>query len=223
MDILNKKYLSPSMLSADFTRVGEQLDIIEKAGNEMLHVDVMDGMFVPSISFGMPVIESIRPCTKMIFDVHMMVVDPERYIEDIRKSGADIISFHVEACKNIISTLWKVKELGAKPALAINPETPMERLRPYLEYVEEVVVMSVHPGFGGQSFIPESLERICELDRMRSEMGLSFAIEVDGGIKLNNVEEVLKCGADIIVAGSAVFKDDIAANIRAFNEIISKY
>lgn len=218
-----KKYLSPSMLSADFTKVGEQLKIIENAGNRMLHVDVMDGMFVPSISFGMPVIESIRPCTNMIFDVHMMVVDPERYIEDIRKSGADIISFHVEACKNIIETLQKIKELGAVPALAINPETPMETLRPYLSYVEEVVVMSVHPGFGGQSFIEESFERICELDRMRKEMGLEFSIEVDGGIKLSNVEKVLNCGADIIVAGSAVFKDDIAENVRQFKSIIAKY
>lgn len=218
-----KKYLSPSMLSADFTKVGEQLKTIENAGNRMLHVDVMDGMFVPSISFGMPVIESIRPCTNMIFDVHMMVVDPERYIEDIRKSGADIISFHVEACKNIIETLQKIKELGAVPALAINPETPMETLRPYLSYVEEVVVMSVHPGFGGQSFIEESFERICELDRMRKEMGLEFSIEVDGGIKLSNVEKVLNCGADIIVAGSAVFKDDIAENVRQFKSIIAKY
>ena len=218
-----KKYLSPSMLSADFTKVGEQLKTIENAGNRMLHVDVMDGMFVPSISFGMPVIESIRPCTNMIFDVHMMVVDPERYIEDIRKSGADIISFHVEACKNIIDTLQKIKEMGAVPALAINPETPMETLRPYLSYVEEVVVMSVHPGFGGQSFIEESFDRICELDRMRKEMGLEFSIEVDGGIKLSNVEKVLDCGADIIVAGSAVFKDDIADNVRQFKSIIAKY
>lgn len=218
-----KKYLSPSMLSADFTKVGEQLKTIENAGNEMLHVDIMDGMFVPSISFGMPVVESIRPCTDMIFDVHMMVVDPERYIEAVRKSGADIISIHVEACKNIIDTLLKIRETGAKPALAINPETPMETLRPYLQYVDEVVVMSVHPGFGGQSFIEESFERICELDRMRKDLGLSFAIEVDGGIKLDNVEKVLKCGADIIVAGSAVFKDDIADNVRKFNEIISRY
>lgn len=218
-----KKYLSPSMLSADFTKVGEQLKTIENAGNRMLHVDVMDGMFVPSISFGMPVIASIRPCTNMIFDVHMMVVDPERYIEDIRKSGADIISFHVEACKNIIDTLQRIKELGAVPALAINPETPMETLRPYLSYVEEVVVMSVHPGFGGQSFIEESFDRICELDRMRKEMGLDFSIEVDGGIKLSNVEKVLNCGADIIVAGSAVFKDDIAENVRQFKDIIAKF
>lgn len=218
-----KKYLSPSMLSADFTKVGEQLKTIENAGNKMLHVDVMDGMFVPSISFGMPVIESIRPCTNMIFDVHMMVIDPERYIEDIKKAGADIISFHVEACKNIVSTLQKIKELGAKPALAINPETPMETLRPYLSYVEEVVVMSVHPGFGGQSFIEESFDRICELDNMRKEMGLQFAIEVDGGIKLSNVEKVLDCGADIIVAGSAVFKDDIASNVKDFKAIIAKY
>lgn len=218
-----KKYLSPSMLSADFTKVGEQLKTIENAGNRMLHVDVMDGMFVPSISFGMPVIESIRPCTNMIFDVHMMVVDPERYIEDIKKAGADIISFHVEACKDIVSTLQKIKDFGAKPALAINPETPMETLRPYLSYVEEVVVMSVHPGFGGQSFIEESFERICELDNMRKEMGLQFSIEVDGGIKLSNVEKVLNCGADIIVAGSAVFKDDIAANVKDFKAIIAKY
>ena len=215
--------LSPSILSADFCNLEEGIRQTEENGAVYLHFDVMDGVFVPSISFGMPVVESIRPCTDMIFDVHMMVVDPERYIEVVRKSGADIISIHVEACKNIIDTLLKIRETGAKPAIAINPETPMDTLRPYLQYVDEVVVMSVHPGFGGQSFIEESFERICELDRMRKDLGLSFAIEVDGGIKLDNVEKVLKCGADIIVAGSAVFKDDIADNVRKFNEIISRY
>ncbi len=218
-----KKYLSPSMLSADFAKTGEQLQEIENAGNKMLHVDVMDGMFVPSISFGMPVIESVRKATNMIFDVHMMVIEPERYVEDIRKAGADIISFHVEAGGCIIQTLQKIKELGAVPALAINPETPMKVLEPYLKYCGEVVVMSVHPGFGGQSFIEESYDRICELKKMREDGGYDFAIEVDGGIKLSNVESVLECGADIIVAGSAVFKDDIAENVRSFNKIISKY
>ena len=156
-----KKYLSPSMLSADFTKVGEQLKTIENAGNRMLHVDVMDGMFVPSISFGMPVIESIRPCTNMIFDVHMMVVDPERYIEDIRKSGADIISFHVEACKNIIDTLQKIKEMGAVPALAINPETPMETLRPYLSDISVTCSLNTLV-LGSLSLVPRTIFSIAE-------------------------------------------------------------
>ncbi len=218
-----KKYLAPSMLSADFKILGEQLATIEKAGTQILHVDVMDGMFVPSISFGMPVIESIRPALSMTFDVHMMVVDPERYVPQMRKAGADIISVHVEACKEPMAVLKLIKETGAKAALAINPETPMDRLYPYLPECDMVLVMSVHPGFGGQSFIEESCDRIKELAAKRAELGLSFPIEVDGGIKLDNVARVIECGVDIAVAGSAVFKDDIAANVKAFNEVIAGF
>lgn len=215
-----KKYLSPSILSADFAILGEQVKQIEEAGAQFLHLDMMDGMFVPSISFGMPVIQSLRPVSNMVFDAHMMVVDPERYIKQVREAGADYISVHVEACKDVKDVLIKIRELGAKPGLAFNPETDVEVLRPYLPYVDEVVLMSVHPGFGGQSFIPESMDKIRSLAAMRAEMGLEFLIEVDGGIKINNVKEVLMAGADVIVAGSAVFGENIPQKVQGFLEIL---
>lgn len=218
-----KKYLSPSILSADFTVLGEQVAMIESAGSQFVHLDMMDGLFVPSISFGMPIIESLRPKSKMVFDAHMMVVDPERYIRQVREAGADIISVHVEACKDVKSTLLAIKELGAKPGLAFNPETPVEALKEYLPYVYEVVLMSVHPGFGGQAFIPESLDKIKELALLRQELSLDFFIEVDGGVKLDNVDTVLESGADIIVAGSAVFGKNISENTEKFLEILKKY
>lgn len=218
-----KKYLSPSILSADFTVLGEQVAMIESAGSQFVHLDMMDGLFVPSISFGMPIIESLRPKSKMVFDAHMMVVDPERYIRQVREAGADIISVHVEACKDVKSTLLAIKELGAKPGLAFNPETPVEVLKEYLPYVYEVVLMSVHPGFGGQAFIPESLDKIKELALLRQELSLDFFIEVDGGVKLDNVDTVLESGADIIVAGSAVFGKNISENTEKFLEILKKY
>lgn len=218
-----EKYLSPSILAADFTILGQQVAEIEAAGSQFVHLDMMDGMFVPSISFGMPIIESLRPKSKMVFDAHMMVVDPERYIKQVREAGADIISVHVEACKDVKAVLLAIKELGAKPGLAFNPETPVETLREYLPYVYEVVLMSVHPGFGGQAFIPSSIEKIEELSRLRKELGLDFYIEVDGGVKLDNVEEVLKAGADIIVAGSAVFGENIPEKTKGFLDILKKY
>lgn len=218
-----EKYLSPSILAADFTILGQQVAEIEAAGSQFVHLDMMDGMFVPSISFGMPIIESLRPHSNMVFDAHMMVVDPERYIKQVREAGADIISVHVEACKDVKAVLLAIKELGAKPGLAFNPETPVETLREYLPYVYEVVLMSVHPGFGGQAFIPSSIEKIEELSRLRKELGLDFYIEVDGGVKLDNVEEVLKAGADIIVAGSAVFGENIPEKTKGFLDILKKY
>ena len=198
-----KKYLAPSILSADFTKLGEQLNVIEHAGAEYLHLDVMDGIFVPSISFGMPVIQSIRNHTKMLFDVHMMVVDPERYIGDIRRAGADIISVHIEACHSPKNVLMQIGELGAKPALAI-------------------IVMSVNPGFGGQKILPESFDRVRELADMRAAKGLDFAIEVDGGANADNIAHIFECGADIVVAGSAVFKGDIKSNVDRLLSIVEQ-
>ena len=218
-----KKYLSPSILAADFTILGKQVAEIEEAGSQFVHLDMMDGLFVPSISFGMPIIESLRPHSKMVFDAHMMVVDPERYIKQVKKAGADIISIHVEACKDVKAVLNEIKELGAKPGLAFNPETPVEELREYLPYVDLVVLMSVHPGFGGQAFIPESLDKIKELAALRDELGLEFLIEVDGGVKIDNVESVLSAGADVIVAGSAVFGENIPDKTKGFLEILKKY
>ena len=218
-----KKYLSPSILAADFTILGKQVAQIEEAGSQFVHLDMMDGLFVPSISFGMPIIESLRPHSKMVFDAHMMVVDPERYIKQVRKAGADIISIHVEACKDVKAVLNEIRELGAKPGLAFNPETPVEELREYLPYVDLVVLMSVHPGFGGQAFIPESLDKIKELAALRTELGLEFLIEVDGGVKIDNVESVLSAGADVIVAGSAVFGENIPDKTKGFLDILKKY
>ena len=218
-----EKILSPSILAADFSILGAQLDMIKNAGATYVHLDVMDGLFVPSISFGMPLIQSIRRHCDLVFDVHMMVTDPERYIEAMKTAGADIVSIHVEACSDVKNTLLKIRELGMKPALAFNPETAVSDLGEYLPYVDEVVLMSVHPGFGGQSFIEASHDKLKELVQLRTGLGLNFLIEVDGGVNASNVESVLESGADIIVAGSAVFKADVEANARALLSIIKKY
>ncbi len=214
------KQIAPSLLAADFARVGEQLKEIESVGVKYLHLDVMDGIFVPSISFGMPVIESLRKNTDMIFDVHMMVIDPERYIEVIKKSGADIITIHVEACKDVVGTLKAIRELGAKPAISINPKTPVAELVPFLPYVDMVLIMSVEPGFGGQSFIENSYAKLREIAEIRRENNMDFLIEVDGGVNASNIKAVAECGADILVAGSAVFKNNAGENAKTLMELI---
>lgn len=214
------KQIAPSLLATDFARVGEQLKEIESVGVKYLHLDVMDGIFVPSISFGMPVIESLRKNTDMIFDVHMMVIDPERYIEVIKKSGADIITIHVEACKDVVGTLKAIRELGARPAISINPKTPVAELVPFLPYVDMVLIMSVEPGFGGQSFIENSYAKLREIAEIRRENNMDFLIEVDGGVNASNIKAVAECGADILVAGSAVFKNNAGENAKTLMELI---
>ena len=214
------KQIAPSLLAADFARVGEQLKEIESVGVKYLHLDVMDGIFVPSISFGMPVIESLRKNTDMIFDVHMMVIDPERYIEVIKKSGADIITIHVEACKDVVGTLKAIRELGARPAISINPKTPVAELVPFLPYVDMVLIMSVEPGFGGQSFIENSYAKLREIAEIRRENNMDFLIEVDGGVNASNIKAVAECGADILVAGSAVFKNNAGEDATTLRELI---
>ena len=212
--------LAPSILSADFASLGEDIKAVDLAGADIIHVDVMDGLFVPSISFGMPVIKSIRKVTNKPFDVHLMINEPIRYIDDFVEAGADWLTIHVEACEDVEATLRKIKEAGIKPAISLNPGTKLEEILPYLEMVEMVLIMSVNPGFGGQKLIPETLDKVRRLRSIIDEKGLNCEIEIDGGINRDNVEGIVADGADIIVAGSAVFKDP-ALNTKAFLEKIS--
>ena len=212
--------LSPSILSADFTILGDELKTIDEAGSEYIHIDVMDGIFVPSISYGMPVIKSIRKATKKVFDVHLMITEPERYINEFVESGADIITFHVEATKDPGKVIDMIHEKGLKAGISVKPKTPLEAIEPYLEKIDMLLIMSVEPGFGGQAYIEGSTEKIRAAREMVKAHGLNTDIQVDGGINLRNLPEVLEAGANIIVAGSSVFKGDVAGNVKAFLDIM---
>ena len=214
--------LSPSMLSADFWKLGEQLEEVEKAGARWIHIDVMDGLFVPSISYGMPVIASIRKKTNLFFDVHLMIEKPERYIREFAESGADLINFHLEATEQVEETIAAIRSFGKKVGITIKPGTPAEAVEPYLALVDMVLVMTVEPGFGGQKLIPECVDKVPVIRRMIEEKGLAVDIEVDGGINLDNVEAAVDAGANIIVAGSAVFKNDIGVNVKSFLEKLDR-
>ncbi|MCM1160451.1 MAG: ribulose-phosphate 3-epimerase [Roseburia sp.] len=215
--------LAPSILSADFTRLGEQIQAVEKVGARYIHIDVMDGIFVPSISFGMPVIQSIRPCTDCVFDVHLMIDRPERYIEEFVKAGADIITFHVEACDCVKETIEKIRGYGKKAGISLNPDTPISAIEPYLALVDLILVMSVNPGFGGQKYIEGSTEKIAQLRKLVDERKLGAVISVDGGIKKENVQKVLVAGADVVVAGSAVFHGDVEGNAEYFMRQLEEF
>ncbi|TCL56919.1 ribulose-phosphate 3-epimerase [Kineothrix alysoides] len=206
--------LSPSILAADFSVLGKQIKEVQEAGAQYLHVDVMDGSFVPSISFGMPLISSIRGTSDIIFDVHLMIASPERYIEEFAKCGADIITFHLEAVRDPGVVIDKIHALGKKAGISIKPATPIEAVLPYLGELDMLLVMTVEPGFGGQAYIPESTERIRQARKFVEERGLSTDIQVDGGITADNVHVVLEAGANVIVAGSAIFRGDIGQNVK---------
>jgi ribulose-phosphate 3-epimerase len=211
--------MSPSILAADFNILGEQISILEKNNADYLHIDVMDGIFVPSISFGMPLIKSIRKNTKMFFDVHLMIREPIRYIKEFADCGADLINIHYEACEDVVATLNAIKNLGVKIGITIKPSTPVSVLKPLLGKVDLILVMSVEPGFGGQKFIEETYEKLSELRELTQGMVNPPEIEVDGGVTLENAEKILKAGANVLVAGSAIFKGDIEKNIKAFKQI----
>lgn len=203
--------LSPSILSADFANLASDVVKAEKAGAEWLHIDVMDGLFVPNISFGGLVVKALRPHTNLFFDVHLMIVEPERYIEDFVKAGADSITIHVEATQKVKECIELIHSFGIKAGISLNPETPVSEIEDYLDMVDMVLVMSVHPGYGGQKYIEDVNSKISYL---REKMGNDFNIEVDGGVNLSNIAKVNELGANILVAGSAVFNDDIEGSVK---------
>lgn len=210
--------LAPSILSADFSKLGEEVKKIHKA--DFVHVDVMDGHFVPNISFGSAVMKSLVGKTMLPFDVHLMIENPDEYIEDFVTDQTEYICVHQEACVHLDRTLNHIKSLGVKAAVSLNPATPVSTIENMLGEVDMVLIMSVNPGFGGQSFIPYSIDKIEELSALRKKKGLNFLIEVDGGVNLDNAKELLSAGADILVAGSAVFKaDDIEKRVEEFKSI----
>ena len=214
--------LAPSVLAADFGKLGEAVQETEKGGARYIHLDVMDGAFVPSISFGMPVLSSLRGYTKQVFDVHMMVEDPGRYIEDIKKAGADLITVHQEACIHLDRVINQIKTAGCKAGVALNPATPISTLECVLDQVDLILIMTVNPGFGGQKFIPYTLEKVRALRGLLQERGLDTDIEVDGGVTPDNVRALMDAGANVFVAGSAVFKNDIGENVKRFMDIFKE-
>lgn len=218
-----KYVLSPSILAADFTKLGEQMKVVQESGAKYLHFDVMDGKFVPSISFGMPVLQSIRQVADFVYDVHLMIEEPIRYVEEFAKAGADFITVHLEACEDVQVVIDKIRACGCKVGISIKPNTPVAQVLPFVDKVDMVLIMTVEPGFGGQAFIESSLEKITNLREELRARNLEVDIQVDGGIYLENVRKVLDAGANIIVAGSAVFKGSPSDNAKAFMSILDEY
>jgi ribulose-phosphate 3-epimerase len=213
--------LAPSLLSADFSKLGEEIALIEKSGADFVHLDVMDGIYVPNITFGAPVIKKIRETTKLPFDVHLMVDRPERFIDDFADAGSDIITVHPEASIHLHRTLQSIRERGVKAGVSLNPSTPLNVLEHIMDDVDLILIMSVNPGFGGQSYIPAMTEKIKSLRNMILKSGNDIILEVDGGIKLDNAREIIEAGADLIVVGSGIFgAQDVIKRIEEFKEII---
>ncbi|MCM1187568.1 MAG: ribulose-phosphate 3-epimerase [Lachnoclostridium sp.] len=206
--------LAPSILAADFWKLGEQIREVEKAGVKYLHIDVMDGVFVPAISYGMPIIASIREKTSLFFDVHLMIDKPERYVETFAELGGDLLNFHLEATQDAEAVIRQIRGTGKKAGITIKPGTPVSAVEPYLPLVDMVLVMTVEPGFGGQVWMPECLDKVKEVRRMVTERNLKTDIEVDGGINFDNIHSAAAAGANIIVSGTSVFKNDICVNIK---------
>ncbi len=206
--------IAPSILAADFTRLGEQVQACEAAGADLIHVDVMDGRFVPNISFGLVVVEALKRVTKLPLDVHLMIVEPEKYLADFVGAGANTLLFHAEATAHAHRAVQHIRELGAKPGMVINPGTPLTAFEPLLSDLDQALLMTVNPGFGGQQLIPQSFERIKNLKQMRDRLNPGCRLEVDGGVNFATASQLVEAGADILVIGSAVFSGNVAHNIR---------
>lgn len=216
-------YLAPSILSADFAALGKDVQLVETAGAPFIHVDVMDGHFVPNITIGAPVAKALRKHIKGVMDVHLMIENPDQYLEDFKEAGADIVTVHYEATPHIHRTLQKIKSLGMKSGLALNPGTPTTVIECLLDQIDMVLIMSVNPGFGGQSFIPYTFEKIKQVKEIAKRNNRELLIQVDGGVGLHNVKEVVEAGANVVVAGSAVFgAEDVTETVKKFVKLMNE-